>query len=1496
MDEEVEIKRLRRTLAASKSWVTRCHNTLDALVGDTEPDVAALERASNELEKRLDAFDRAQGELELCVPDEEMEQCITDASDFRDVPLSAVLQARKLISDSNSENGSAVGRSSGSGERKLNVKLPQLDLPKFDGALVHWQTFWDKFKALIGETELSPVTKFSYLASLLEGEAKQVIQGLSVTGRNYEVACELLEQRYGRPERIVFAHIQALLSLQSAPAVQKGTSRVVSLWQLQDTLLSHVRSLEALGIKGETYGLFLTPVILSKLPSDIRLEWAREGEGKEADLQFLLDFLRKEIQRRERSETFRENNTQSSQLPEQRSFSTRNNKKLASASALHVSSSPSHLTCVFCERTHPSHKCRKVARREDRHYQIKTRGLCFRCLDPSHRAQSCPKLCSVCGGRHHAVLCEQNCAPSTSSTTSTNDIAASSSNHSETTSDHSSQPGSTVANLLSMKTFTGNAVTSQTYTALPIVEVLVQRPGQAAVKARMLFDTGSDKTYVSSTLLKTVRPQHVGVDSVRYAAFGGAKAPQSDVKNVYALNVKGTRKGNGTLIAVEVPTICAPMYRPTIPLSKLAFCGRVDLVDTGVKDGESVTIDILVGLDQYWKYVTGGVLIGVEGLVAQETTFGWMISGSWESTSISVKRSVTQLLCVHDISEHTIRNFWDLESIGISPKEVVDPPTVVDPVLSQFNESVKWVDGRYEVSLPWNSKRGDLLNNEVLARKRLSSLSRRFEANPVLRQEYDTVLEEYESSGYIEEVVDNSPSHTSPTYYMPHHPVVKASSVSTKVRLVFDASAAGFNGVSLNDCVEAGPSLIPSLVEVLLRFRRWKVALSADIKRAFLQISVCKQDRDVHRFLWDHQGRVREMRVARVPFGNKASPFLLNATIQHHLASYTQTPVIQELSKNLYVDDWLTGADNEGVAAAMFNEAREVMNGAGMELTKWNSNSEMLQSKFCLDLGDKQTGTASVKVLGIGWRAQDDCFCFSDSESLIPNPEVMVCTKRAILSLIARIFDPLGFLTPLVMSAKFIFQELWCSGVGWDEEVPVTIQTRFVAWAAGLRSISQLQIPRCITKHNNWKEVSGKLEIHAFGDASKKGYGAVVYCRVPGGGGNSYQISLVMAKGKVAPLKSVTLPRLELLGALLCARLATFVLKALELSSSQVSVTCWTDSTIALGWIQGESSRWKPFVANRVREIQDLTSPSDWHHCPGVDNPADIISRGSSGSELATSLLWWKGPQWLASKITYGDTCDEVSDTCEEEAPNKDALVALNVQSREEAIPVSQCSTLGRALRITGWVLRFINNTRKKPRLTGILSCEELLEAKVKLFSLTQEAAYAQELHCLKGGIPLKKASSILQLKPFIGSDGLLRVGGRLHKSHLGYEEKHPVILPKGQLTLLLVRNQHQQHKHAGVDTMICLLRATYWIVSLRRLAKRVKRECVACRRQDTKACTQPCGPLPHDRVTEAPPFSVTGLDFAGPLFVHDLPGKKLYFLLFTCAVVRAVHMSSLTR
>ncbi|XP_071530438.1 uncharacterized protein [Panulirus ornatus] len=180
-----------------------------------------------------------------------------------------------------------------------SVNLPRLDLPKFSGELTQWHSFWDLFVAMVDDSTLPAISKFTYLQALLEGEAKSVIQGLSLTAVNYAVACNLLKERYGKPERIVFAHIQALLGLSLPFKPQGSTTYVSALRNLQDDLLIHIRSLEVLGVGGSEFGLFLTTVILSRLPSDIRLEWSREGSGHERDLAWLLDFLRKEIERRE---------------------------------------------------------------------------------------------------------------------------------------------------------------------------------------------------------------------------------------------------------------------------------------------------------------------------------------------------------------------------------------------------------------------------------------------------------------------------------------------------------------------------------------------------------------------------------------------------------------------------------------------------------------------------------------------------------------------------------------------------------------------------------------------------------------------------------------------------------------------------------------------------------------------------------------------------------------------------------------------------------------------------------------------------------------------------------------------------------------------------------------------------------------------------------------------------------------------------------------------
>lgn len=1441
-----------RTLA--RKWMTKAMKTLEAILSKEEVDRYDIEEGLGELNRRFNILTEAQNSVEMLLSEDELDNDIEEAEViFSRVKTVRKAATRKLASlNANPSDDSEVGSA------MQAVKLPKLELPKFKGDVAEWQTFWDKFKATVDASELPDVTKFTYLQSLLEGEARKAVEGLSLTSSHYQVACELLEERFGRKEQIVFAHIQGLLNLSGN---SKG-SKLAQLKSIQDQILVHVRSLEALEVSGSNYGIVLTPLILSRLPAEVRMEWARGGGGKESDLQYLLDFLKGEIERRERAQSFHvgpEKVVEEKRLPQ----------KHASASALQTTSDSK---CGFCHKAHASARCwsvRKLPIRE-REQKIKDAGLCFRCLGSGHIARLCSDKCSRCQGSHHSICCRNadkhvsevvNNVPKQSNEKT--DIVSSES--------HVGVAGSTRSSI--------KRVVSQ------LARVKLLGP-KGSVQATVLLDSGSDRTYVSSKLVHRLGLKWVGSTELRYAVFGGGHS-STLLRNIYELNVKGLNEPMPQVVlnAVEVPVICTPMSRPKIGSEALDVLKGLPLADQYLEERE-VEIDILVGLDYYWKLVKGdSQRLPYSNLVAQNTVFGWVVSGTLEISSNC--RLSHQLFCMNDLSDSMLRQFWDLDSIGIRPPDLIDP---ADKVLEAFNQSIQYKDGRYEVALPWKegTSHPNLLNNEQQARNRLSNLTRKLASDPPLKARYDEVLSEMERDEIIEEVLPSEFMSPYPLFYLPHRPVVKESSLSTKIRPVFDASARGPNNVSLNDCLEAGPSLIPPLVEVLIRFRRWKVALSADLTKAFLQIKLQRKDQDVHRFLWDVDGSVRVMRFLRVTFGNKASPFLLNATIRHHLSKYPPSLVIQELKENLYVDDWLTGADTEEEACEMFVEAKDVMNQAGMTLAKWNSNSKLISMKAYATSGTSPNGADGVKVLGVRWMPSRDVFSFDG----ITLPSDVITTKRVVLSFIARVFDPLGFLTPFIMIAKCLFQRLWQMGVGWDVEVPEETHHCFSQWLTGFQFIRSWEIPRCYSSMP-WTDLK-KVELHVFGDASERGYGAVVYLRL-GHSDGQFSSSFVVSKAKVAPLKKVTLPRLELLGSLLAARLLKFAKQALRLPED-VGYRCWTDSTVALGWIRGDPSNWKQFVANRVTEIQDLTNPSHWCHCPGQDNPADLTTRGVNARVLVNSSLWLKGPLWLCGppgEFPQGPTAGKEINECMLSVTSE-----INLVSDSEAVPVrlfetERWGTLVKAIRVVAWVHRFVSNARSSGnhRPFEEFTYEELFAAKMTLFKETQKQAFYAELKMLQQGKVVARGSPLYNLTPFIDENGLLRVRGRLQRSELSYDEKHPIILPKSHTSKLLVRFQHKLLKHADISVLLTSLRNSFWIIGARRLAKTVKRECVPCQRQEAKACNEVAAPLPELRVSQAPPFTVTGIDFAGPLFCVDYSGKKFYICLFTCAVIRGVHL-----
>ncbi|GFT62592.1 uncharacterized protein TNCV_1702501 [Trichonephila clavipes] len=502
---------------------------------------------------------------------------------------------------------------------------------------------------------------------------------------------------------------------------------------------------------------------------------------------------------------------------------------------------------------------------------------------------------------------------------------------------------------------------------------------------------------------------------------------------------------------------------------------------------------------------------------------------------------------------------------------------------------VRCNSGRYEVGFPWKGHTQELNDNFSVAEKRVKSLTRRFIRDPTLYIQYSEILKEYESQGIIERVLETEKPTDRAVFSLLYQAVFRQEGLTTKMRIVFDASSHEDGEPSLNDCIWSGENLNPNIFHLIISFRLKTIAITADIERAFLQISLRDEDRDAVRFLFPDIGsnqtdpyKFQVYRFKRVMFGVNVSPFLLSATIKHHIENYReQYPAATEmLDTCLYVDDVISGADDISQALKVSKNAETIMKNASMKLRKWNSNDQTLMrtwEKEGLETHprhpDDSSKISSSKVLGIPWDVVHDYFTI-DVKGLLQLDTSKPITKRIVLQSAGKIYDP-------------------------------------------------LKIPRKILDSSG---DSSEVQIHTFSDASQKAYGAAAFLRVKHK--DRVSVDLVTSKSRVAPLKRLSLPRLELMGALLAARLAKEVKKILDQKCS-TRAFFWTDSQVTLHWIKGPSHRWKPFVANRVREIQSLTDPNSWFHCSGKDNPADLLTRGISVDALTTNSKWWNGSSFL---------------------------------------------------------------------------------------------------------------------------------------------------------------------------------------------------------------------------------------------------------------------------
>uniref|UniRef100_A0A8D8QQL5 Integrase catalytic domain-containing protein n=1 Tax=Cacopsylla melanoneura TaxID=428564 RepID=A0A8D8QQL5_9HEMI len=981
---------------------------------------------------------------------------------------------------------------------------------------------------------------------------------------------------------------------------------------------------------------------------------------------------------------------------------------------------------------------------------------------------------------------------------------------------------------------------------------------------RIIFDTGSQRSYVTNSLANLLifsdECSAIEVDLTVYT-FGCMK-PKTIKTSFVPLKIRLSDDSVLEISAYAVPRITGPLASNFV--FKQQIQKQFSDVNIAVDTKVDKPADLLIGCDLYYSFVTGQIRHVQDSLYLVQSKLGWIVCGQQIDkfpdqtlsflTYVSGIDDPTSQFVVPDppLNDDNIKELWELEAIGIR-----DSPKILqqDEIIDFFNKTTIFKDGRYHVKWPWTQYPADLPTNLGLATGRLTSLVKRLDHETL--KLYDQVLQDQLRLGVIEVVEHHADFPPHPVHYLPHHCVIQEGK-TTKLRVVYDASAKTRGSHSLNDYLFKGPRMLDDLVGFLILFRLYDIALVADIEKAFLQVGLQLEDRDVTRFVWlkdvyggVHPDNIIHFRFTRVPFGIVSSPFILAATLKYHLVRQDSVEA-KLISDSLYVDNLLRSVQTLEQAKAIFSVGNSTFNELSMNIREWNSNSQDFMG-FIPD--EKKSSKKIISVLGLEWNRIDDTLSIAVDVNRFDKP---VSTKRDTLRVVASVFDPCGFIAPLTLPARILHQELWKDKCKWDD---VIAQTRLEEWSKCvqiLKTLKNIRLPRMFVKPSGESDPNKlSYQLHCFTDASLDAYAAVVYLRIASDDESS--VSFVMSRSRLTPLRQrdhITIPKLELLGVLIGVRLVAYVKKTLNLENVQTFL--WTDSQIVLAWIRSNHLL-PPFVARRVAEIRSADQ-NQFRYVPSKLNPADAATRGDSAM-YGLPALWTNGPPFLTQGNLEGDF------------PPESFTSASDCVSQ---LP-SDCYITNQVLDDTNQVS---GDTNQVDKATSGKTFETDLQS-LQLMHFPQEMSGAST-HLTKS------------LRLFIDKSGLLRCNAKLQNADIPYDQRFPILLPRDSpFTYNTIKKIHEEQYHVGVTHTLSLLRKKYWVPAGRSQVSKVIRKCEACIKYGGGPYKMPdMPPLPKERVNTCPPFTYTGLDYLGPLTVlHEGTSQKRWCVILTCMATRAIHL-----